>query len=542
MSKCAHITMSSDLGRLDLKENGGLSPLQMKFINMVQIFYLKANIPKVKGVLNLRRITGSKRSGPDRKTISRLSFYTELDKKFPSLSCGPCGRSVRNRSVACLECDVLQCTRHSMLHSKESKHVLGLKYQGLTLFCLCCDVILENNVIEILRSSAITNLKQRLKNEQYDDINALVRKKLSDIEVVQECFESSRCLSLRGIRNVGNTCFVNCILQMITHNPTFSDIFLSMDRNDCITRSCMSCTIRGFIIQYYSNNPSPMIITSLLKSIWNSSKHLAGYEQQDAHEFFIALINKIHEDEVAHHGVEPGTTEKPCICPVHRTFGGELQSSVTCLSCNYISNKGDPYLDNALDLKNPKKRRIHTSEGSEKKMKVPELELKDCLRGYVHTETLSADSYKCSKCKAQTEATKQMTFKTLSPVLSFQLKRYSHDPSNLSKVNTKIHLPLKLDMTPYVANATKLPIFLRNGTFSETKENTQTSSLFNYTLFAVVHHIGSLDNGHYISYMRLGGKWFKFDDHNVDIVEHEDVINHKAYLCYYLADPEPLPC
>ena len=32
----------------------------------------------------------------------------------------------------------------------------------------------------------------------------------------------------------------------------------------------------------------------LLHLVWTHAKHLAGYEQQDAHEFFISTLNILH--------------------------------------------------------------------------------------------------------------------------------------------------------------------------------------------------------------------------------------------------------
>ena len=47
-------------------------------------------------------------------------------------------------------------------------------------------------------------------------------------------FKSTSFFGLRGLINLGNTCFMNCILQTFTHTPSLRDYFLS-DQHICIS-------------------------------------------------------------------------------------------------------------------------------------------------------------------------------------------------------------------------------------------------------------------------------------------------------------------
>lgn len=54
-----------------------------------------------------------------------------------------------------------------------------------------------------------------------------------------------------------------------------------------------------------------------------------------------------------------------------------------------------------------------------------------------------------------------------------------------------------------------------------------------YALAAVVAHVGELDGGHYVAFVRLGGAWFKCDDAWVVRVHESAVRSCQAYLLYY---------
>jgi ubiquitin C-terminal hydrolase len=80
--------------------------------------------------------------------------------------------------------------------------------------------------------------------------------------------------------------------------------------------------------------------------MWQFAETMAGYEQQDAHEFLMSVLDGLHlalapSDNLSH----------PCPCLVHSVFSSSLRSTLTCCACDGISVAVDPIMDISLDLK-----------------------------------------------------------------------------------------------------------------------------------------------------------------------------------------------
>ena len=132
------------------------------------------------------------------------------------------------------------------------------------------------------------------------------------------------------------------------------------------------------------------------------------------------------------------------------------------------------------------------------------------------SELLQDDSqYQCNNCNKKVEATKKIYMWSLPDILVLTLKRYHN---GIIKLPINVEVPIdKLDINKYCF---------------ETRQNHRT-----YDLYAVIEHYGSLGGGHYIAYCKnnLSDKWFKFDDNKVTyIVDIKDVIDKRnCYMFFY---------
>jgi ubiquitin carboxyl-terminal hydrolase 22/27/51 len=172
---------------------------------------------------------------------------------------------------------------------------------------------------------------------------------------------------------------LNVILQSFIHNPLLRNYFLSDKHNcgACKNTDCTCCELDKVFSEAYSGESVPYGPISFLATTWRASSELAGYAQQDAHEFFITALNQIH-------ATSRGSTNVSCNCIIHTTFLGQLQSEVKCEKCGTVTSTVDPMLDISLEV-----------EGD----KDTEATLGSCLRRFTKPETLGSKEYSCSRCK-----------------------------------------------------------------------------------------------------------------------------------------------
>ena len=164
-----------------------------------------------------------------------------------------------------------------------------------------------------------------------------------------------------------------------------------------------------------------------LYAMWMSQKHLSGYSQQDAHEYFISLLDEVHKNCKE-------TKSHSCGCIIHYAFGGLLQSDLTCTACGTVSLTHDPFLDLSLEIRSSnvkppasKKKKVQSDGTIVAVADTEPVTLQECLEEYGSVnirytipEKLSLSQYSCKSCSQS--VVKQLSFKQLPPILSIQLK------------------------------------------------------------------------------------------------------------------------
>ncbi|KAH8590918.1 hypothetical protein B0O99DRAFT_520500 [Bisporella sp. PMI_857] len=427
----------------------------------------------------------------------------------------------------CLQCDAITTSKNRLQHGEETKHRIYIESRSGAVYCQMCNDFVWDPTLEDLRTrrygTGSFSPKKRKHAELFEDNDPTFT---STNTTEATC----RVSGLRGIYNMGATCYMSVILQSFVHNPLLRNFYLAEGHqsSECEIKNCMSCAIDHMFQEFYASDPvvtTAFLASGILGSFFHSgraaysefnSEHL---QEQDAHEFFQYLTEELHEinggSRSAYAGESPAKMiqmnhEKSCSCIIHQTFYGKLLSTKTCLNCKDVNTSVESFLDLSLGL-----------EALSKKASLKtKFTLQQCLKKYFEPEGCE---YTCHNCETL-EAEKQLSIKSLPNVLCIQLKRFKQSDGTQSKVDTKVSFPLKLEMLPYTNRARTQDI----------KQNFELARSCTYDLQSVVVHVGSIDTGHYYSYSRVGNQWFRFNDHNINLATKSQVLNEQAFLLFYV--------
>ncbi|XP_004642574.1 ubiquitin carboxyl-terminal hydrolase 17-like protein 6 [Octodon degus] len=295
-----------------------------------------------------------------------------------------------------------------------------------------------------------------------------------------------------GLRNVGNTCYMNAMLQCLTYTPPLANYMLSLQHKPtCLgMRFCMLCSMRNHI-NWALHHPGWVFQPS--------DTFIVGFhrqKQEDAHEFLMFIVNAMHKSSP--HESKQCDLDSEGRDLMHQIFQGHWRSQIKCLHCGGISETFDPYLDITLDIK--------TAQS-----------VQQALTQLVEPEELVGENaYNCSICRKNVPATKTLSFHRTSKVLMFVLKRFLDFTGK--KLSKRVQYPQWLDMQPYVS--------------------VQSQGALVYTLYAVLVHAGlSCHSGHYFCYIKAGdGQWYQMDDNKVTSCDIASVLRQEAYVLFYVQE------
>lgn len=319
---------------------------------------------------------------------------------------------------------------------------------------------------------------------------------------------SNRALMGAGLENLGNTCFLNSVLQCFIHTvpllqPILSNEHLAHPSNNCNKECfCLLCALRDLILGSLASNTavSPWDLVNNLTYI---SSNFQRFQQEDAHEFLQCFLDKL---EGCHDSESKNRTSLQSDNIVQQVFGGRLVSNLKCCNCGHCSDTYEPSIDLSLEIDDADN-------------------LFTALHSFTKVEKIEdpENKFTCEKCNERVYVEKKLSFDQAPSVAVLHLKRFKNDGSFVQKIDKHVAFPLNLDLEPFTGS----------GKYNYAE--------LQYVLYAVVVHIGLRPtSGHYYCFIRLSSDmWCKFDDSTVELVPEDYVLSQEAYVLFYAKESTP---
>ncbi|GMI63903.1 hypothetical protein HRI_000059600 [Hibiscus trionum] len=313
-----------------------------------------------------------------------------------------------------------------------------------------------------------------------------------------------------GLENLGNTCFMNAVLQCFTHTVPFVLGLQSLNPHEkpCdrdVNSFCLLCALHDHIELSLNSSGGVVSPSKIFDNLNYISPSFQRYRQEDAHEFFQCLLNRL-ESCCSDLKLKDDCLSSPDVCLVKKVFGGRLVSRLCCCNCGHISCSYEPLNDLSLEIED-----VDT--------------LPIALESFTKVEKIDdlVAKFKCENCKHKVSVEKQLLLDQAPSVATFHLKRFKIKGTYIEKIDKHVVFPLELDLQPY------------------TSVNQTNNEELKYQLYAVVKHSGFRPtSGHYVCYIRSSpDTWHNFNDSTVTSVEEEEVLSEEAYILFYAREGIP---
>ncbi|KAG2057642.1 cysteine proteinase [Suillus hirtellus] len=353
-----------------------------------------------------------------------------------------------------------------------------------------------------------------------------------------------------GLKNLGNTCYMNATIQCLSATVPFARFFTEGRWRKAVnavnpmgTKGNLASAFATILYEMSHSELPHLIPASFRKSICTHAPQFSGSDQHDSQEFLTFLLDGLHEDlnRVLHKPSNGTTPEREAELErlpqsiasaqeweIYRMrndslivdfFQGQFKNRLVCLTCRKTSTTYNSFMYLSLPMPSVKG--------------LSKTSLQSCLDAFVKEEVLSGtEAWHCPHCKTLRNATKQLSLSRLPPILLIHLKRFSHKGVFTDKIETVVDFPLKgLDLTNYMPPA--LPPGMHNGSANGIGDPRVQTPPYKYDLYGVTNHFGNLSNGHYTAFIASRGGWVYCDDSRVMPTDAKDIVGRPAYVLYY---------
>lgn len=403
------------------------------------------------------------------------------------------------------------------------------------------------------------------------------------IPTIEKSSNTYVSLSITGLRNLGNTCYINGMLQCLFATTKLRDLFISGKYETFLNQKFknqpqLSKSFSILFKKMYINGGCSVVPSGFLKVLNYLRPDLRiPDDQQDTQEFLMLVLDRLH-DELSNQALV--ADEYPDLllydqkrmnvqskeykkwfeehvignglAPIDHIFQGQIENTLECQRCGNSSYSHSTFYVLSLAMPKPSSSTFSRSK---------RVKLEDCINMFTSEETLSGENaWDCPKCcgplNGPSDSKKSKKRKKL------EYGGDSHSKRSIFKLHSKrsrSKSPFRMlggtrslmgDKKPkeltskktlnFIAVPPVLVIHLSRFYYDLTKKNDtivtyplilnivlKNNEVAKYRLYGVVNHSGNLISGHYTSLVnkdpmhRLDKGWQKWYYFDDEVVKEE---------------------
>uniref|UniRef100_A0A8D1GBQ8 Ubiquitin carboxyl-terminal hydrolase 16 n=1 Tax=Sus scrofa TaxID=9823 RepID=A0A8D1GBQ8_PIG len=338
----------------------------------------------------------------DCKTDNKVKDKSEEETENPSI-------------WLCLKCGHQGCGRdsqeqHALKHymtPRSEPHCLVLSLDNWSVWCYLCDDEVQycnsnrlGQVVDYVRKQAgITapksakdngNIELENKKLEKESKNEQEREKKENKAKENPSMNSASQITVKGLSNLGNTCFFNAVMQNLSQTPVLRELLKEVKMSGTIVKieppdlaltepleinleppGPLTLAMSQFLNEMQETKKGIVTPRELFSQVCKKAVRFKGYQQQDSQELLRYLLDGMRAEE--HQRVSKGILkafgnstekldeelknkvkdyEKKKSVPsfVDRIFGGELTSTIMCDECRTVSLVHESFLDLSLPV------------------------------------------------------------------------------------------------------------------------------------------------------------------------------------------------
>uniref|UniRef100_A0A8C8T1K3 Ubiquitin carboxyl-terminal hydrolase n=1 Tax=Peromyscus maniculatus bairdii TaxID=230844 RepID=A0A8C8T1K3_PERMB len=301
----------------------------------------------------------------------------------------------------CLKCGFQGCgknseSQHSLRHFKSSgteSHCVVISLSTWTIWCYECNEKLLTQCNKKVLAQIVDFLQKHVSKTQTGAFSRLIKlcEEKRETGEIKKGKKGSCVPSVKGITNLGNTCFFNAVIQNLAQTHILFELMNEIKEDGTKLKISLSSApqLDPLVVELSSPGPltsalflflhsmkeaekGPLSPKVLFNQLCQKAPRFKGFQQQDSQELLHHLLDAVRTEETkriqasilkAFNNPTPKTADDETRKKVKaygkegvkmnfidRIFIGELTSTVMCEECANISTMKDPFIDISLPI------------------------------------------------------------------------------------------------------------------------------------------------------------------------------------------------